>query len=267
MIVESAVNDAIGVRAPVAIVTGAAAGIGRAVAERLLADGFAVGAFDRDAEVLTGFSAECGAGRAIAVVGDVSSAEDRAELVARVAQRFGGIDVLVNNAAIGGFGERVEVLDLDHLRTTLEINTVAVVALVKLALPHLKRSERARIVNLGSLFADDPAEGGTDYTLSKGAIHSLTRMLAVELGPSGVTCNSVAPGFILTDMHRAEVEMQAEALGITAEERFAQLRSLVPLRRHGTAADIAGAISWLASPDSSYVTGVKVAVNGGVSFA
>ncbi|WP_193597301.1 SDR family NAD(P)-dependent oxidoreductase [Microbacterium sp. YJN-G] len=252
---------------PVAVVTGAAAGIGLAIAERLLADGFAVGVFDRDAALKTRFAAAEAAGRATVVVGDVTDAADRARLIEAVAAAHGGVDVLVNNAGIGGFGERIGSLDLAHLRTTLEINTVSVAAFVQLALPHLQRSERARIVNIGSLFADDPAEGGTDYTLSKGAIHALTRILAVELGPAGITCNSIAPGYILTEMHRAEVALQASRLGIAVEERFAQLRAQVPLRRHGTAEDIAGAVSWLASTDSAYVTGVRIAVNGGVSFA
>lgn len=252
---------------PVAVVTGAASGIGRAIARRLLADGYAVGLCDRDPVLRSVFEDSLDRGDALGVVGDVGDAATRSALVDETVAHYGGIDVLVNNAATGGAGGPLASMDLDAFSRTLEINVVAVVGLTQLALPHLTRSARGRVINLGSLFADEPARDGGDYCASKGAIHSLTRAMAVEFGPDGVTCNAIAPGFILTPMHREEVEMQAQARGVDAETRYGELREQVPVGRHGTPEDVAGAAAWLASEESEYVTGLKVTVNGGVSFS
>lgn len=225
---------------PVAIVTGAANGIGHAIARRFLNDGFRIVAFDRSHSLPVVFAEALASQQSVTIVGDVTDETARTNLVTSTIETYGRLDVLVNNAGIGGFGEPVDELDLGHLRHTLEINTVAVAHLTRLAIPHLKESDRGRIINLGSLFADHPAARGADYTMSKGAIHAFTRLLAVEL--------------------------QAQSLGVTVEERLAQLRESVPLGRHGTSEDIAGAASWLASLDSAYVTGLKVNVNGGLAF-
>ena len=175
--------------------------------------------------------------------------------------------MLVNNAATGGESATIGDLDLDGLRRTLEVNVVAVIGLIQLALPLLTAAPAGKIVNVGSLFGDDPVPGGAPYCVSKGAIHTLTRSLAVELGPHGVSCNTVAPGFILTPMHAEEVEFQAASRGISADERYAELRAEVPLGRHGSPEDVAAAILWLSTAESAYVTGQKVAVNGGVFAA
>lgn len=249
-----------------AIVTGAASGIGLAVAERLLADGYRLGLCDFSARLTEIFAAQIAAGTVVAVVGDLADARVREELVDTTSTAFGGLDALVNNAASGGEAAEVVDLDLDSLRRTLEVNVVAVIALAQLAIPLLTRSAAGRIVNMGSLFGDEPVAGGAPYCASKGAIHTLTRVLAIELGSAGITCNTVAPGFILTPMHAEEVEFQAKERGITADQRYAELRAQVPLQRHGVPDDIAGAVAWLLGEDSAYATGQRIAVNGGVQF-
>ncbi|WP_336659887.1 SDR family NAD(P)-dependent oxidoreductase [Leucobacter sp. USHLN153] len=256
-----------GASAPrVAVVTGAASGIGLATARRLLGDGFRVGLSDLSASLTDAFAADIDGGSAIAVVGDIADEGVRAELIERTHEAFGGIDALVNNAASPGEAAEVAELNLDALRRTLEVNVVAVIALTQLAIPHLRQSRAGRIVNMGSLFGDEPVIGGAPYCSSKGAIHTLTRVLAVELGPSGITSNTVAPGFILTPMHAEEVEFQAQERGVSVDERYAELRAEVPLQRHGTAEDVADTVAWLVSGGSSYVSGQRIAVNGGVQF-
>ncbi|WP_449282669.1 SDR family NAD(P)-dependent oxidoreductase [Leucobacter sp.] len=250
----------------VAIVTGAASGIGLAIAARLLSDGYRVGLCDFSPRLREIFEAEVASGEAVAVVGDLADAEVRRTLVDATRAAFGRIDALVNNAASGGEAAEVETLDLDGLRRTLEINVVAVVALAQLVIPALRESPAGAVVNIGSLFGDEPVAGGAPYCASKGAIHTLTRVMALELGGAGVTCNTVAPGFILTPMHAEEVEFQAGQRGITAEQRYAELRAQVPLARHGEPADIADAVAWLVGGDARYVTGQRIAVNGGVQF-
>lgn len=253
--------------APVAIITGAASGIGLAIARRLHRDGFRIAVCDLSPSLLTVFAEEIAAGEALAQRGNVGDDAFRASFVATVAREFGGIDTLVNNAATGGVGASIEALDLQDLRSTLEVNVVALVGMTQLALPHLKQSTRGRIINLASLFAHDPAPCGGDYSASKGAVYSLTRVMAIEFGPAQITCNAIDPGYILTPMHEAEVAMQAAARGVSVETRFAQLRAEVPVGRHGTGDDVAQAVAWLASAENSYVTGVNLSVNGGVSFA
>lgn len=251
----------------VAIVTGAGSGIGFAIATRLLAEGYRVGLCDLDENLNESFRAEIADGRAVAVVGDVSQAAARDQLISEVRERFGRLDALVNNAATGGAAAQISEMDLDSLRRTLEINVVAVIALTQAAIPLLRLSPRGSVVNLGSVFANEPVVGGGEYCVSKGAIQVLTRVLALELGKHGITCNTVAPGFIMTRMHTEEVEFQAQQRGISTEERFAELRAEVPVQRHGQPEDIADSVAWLVGPGSRYVTGHELAVNGGINFA
>ncbi|SJN08005.1 3-oxoacyl-[acyl-carrier protein] reductase [Leucobacter sp. 7(1)] len=255
------------ISAPVAVITGAASGIGLACARRLLEDGFKVALCDLSASLEGLFAAEIAEGRAIAVVGSTADSAIRAQLRECVMASFGRLDVLVNNAATGGESATVAQLNIADLRHTLEVNVVAVIALIQECAPLLQQSPSGRVINLGSLFGDEPVAGGAPYCVSKGAIHTLTRVLALELGAVGITSNTVAPGYILTPMHADEVQFQARERGITTAERYAELRAEVPLGRHGTPDDVAATISWLAGRDSAYVSGQKVSVSGGVTFA
>lgn len=250
----------------VAVITGAASGIGLATAKRFVQDGFLVAVCDVDDRIGNLFTAETEQGTALVHVGDLTDETVRESLISSVADSFGRLDVLVNNAASGGPAATVADVSLAALRQTLEINVVAVFRLIQLALPLLKMSGWGKIINLGSLFADQPAPNGAAYSVTKGAIHTLTKVLAVELGEYGVVSNTVAPGYILTPMHLDEIAHQANAMGITVDERTQQLREEVPILRHGTPEDVASVIAWLAGRDSGYVNGHTVAVNGGLRF-
>ena len=119
--------------------------------------------------------------------------------------RYGGVDVLVNNAGIGGPSGDLDSVSMDDVVHTLDVNLLGPVRLCRAAIPHLKARGSGRIVNVGSLFADQPVVGGSAYIMSKAAIRSLTHCLALELGPNGITVNTVAPGFMMTRMHEEEV--------------------------------------------------------------
>lgn len=250
--------------APVAIVTGAADGLGHRIALRLLADGHRVVASDINPSIGTAF-AEGGYGdRLQTMVADAAAPDSGRLLVERALASFGRLDAVVNNAGIGGPGASVEDVAVADVVRVFDVNVLGAVRLCQAAIPHLKAQKHGRIVNMGSVFADAPVVDGSAYCMSKAAIRSLTQCLALELGPFGITVNTVAPGYMMTPMHEEEVALQARTLGVTVEERFEALRQTVPLRRHGNGQDVAGAIVWLLSPDSSYVTGQTIAVNGGI---
>ncbi|MDR2988632.1 MAG: SDR family oxidoreductase, partial [Nocardiopsaceae bacterium] len=120
------------------------------------------------------------------------------------------------------------------------------------------------IVNLGSIFGQQGVAGGAGYCSSKGAITLLTHSLALELAPHRIRVNTIAPGNMATDMHWEELRSRAASSSTTFDEQVALVASSVPLARHGTGDDIAGAVTWLLSADSGYVTGQTIGVNGGV---
>jgi NAD(P)-dependent dehydrogenase (short-subunit alcohol dehydrogenase family) len=256
-------HDAAG---PVALVTGAADGIGHAVVERLLADGFRVVAADLAETVLTRFDAATAAGRVRPVVANVSSPDAAALLVDEAMCAFGRLDAVVNNAGVPGTATPLADVGSDEIGRVFEVNLFGALRLCQAAAPHLRRQGAGRIVNLGSLFATQPVPEVSAYCMSKAAIRTLSHTLALELGPHGITVNTVAPGYILTTMHRAAIARGADRLGLTPEEQEKTLRDRVPLGRHGSAEDVAGAVGWLLSPDAAYVTGQTIAVDGGVSL-
>lgn len=246
---------------PSAIVTGAAHGTGRAIADTLLRDGWQVLAVDRDPVVAERLGAGSSSSSIVIDIADLDAA--RVIVDAAIAE-FGRVDALVNNAGIGGATAAVVDLEDDELQSVLDVNLLAAVRLCRHAIPHLRGSARGRIVNVGSLFAAHPVPEGSAYCMSKAALTALSGCLALELGADGITVNTVAPGYILTRMHRAEVEAQAVRLGEDTETRMSALRGQVPLGRHGTPADVAEAVAWLVGEASSYVTGQVIAVDGGV---
>ncbi len=188
-------------------------------------------------------------GKAVALQAD---AADRAQVVAAVDQtvaELGGLDVLVNNAGTAFLGP-VEEFTAEQFDRLVAVNIGGVFWATHTAIPHL--SEGARIINIGSINADRvPGPGIAVYAMTKGAVSSLTRGLARELGPRGITVNNVQPGPIDTDMNPAEGEF-AESL-----------KQVVALGRYGHTNDVAAVVSFLAGPESGYVTGANWNVDGG----
>ncbi|MEU3609351.1 SDR family oxidoreductase [Streptomyces sp. NPDC035033] len=242
----------------VAVVTGASRGIGLAVAERLVAEGARVCLTARKAEPLEEAAACFPPGSVVTVAGKADDAEHRRQVFDTVAREFGGLDVLVNNAGINPAYGPVVGLDLDVARKVLEVNVLATLAWVQDAVAHpkLRFTERhGTVVNLSSVTGDTPAPGIGLYGVSKAAVSHLTRTLAVELGPE-IRVNAVAPAVVKTRF--------AEAL---YEGKEAEVAADYPMRRLGVPSDIASAVAYLASEDSSWVTGHVLTVDGGLSVA
>jgi NAD(P)-dependent dehydrogenase (short-subunit alcohol dehydrogenase family) len=249
---------------PCAVVTGAARGLGFDVVRRLLGDGWCVVASDVSADVDAAFSPGAFDGRVRTAVADIAGADTAEALVRAAMASFGRIDAVVNNAGIGGPGGDLDAVAFEDVVRTLDVNLLGAVRLCRAAIPHLKAQRSGRIVNVGSVYAEQPVVGGSAYIMSKAALRAMSQCLALELGPFGITVNTVAPGYMMTRMHEEEIALQADAAGVEPAEKLRQLRAEVPLGRHGTGEDVAGAVVWLLSPDASYVTGQSIGVNGGI---
>jgi NAD(P)-dependent dehydrogenase (short-subunit alcohol dehydrogenase family) len=233
-------------------VTGAARGLGSGVAERLDRDGWAVARIDVAPEP----------GVLVADVADEAQAE--AAFAAGTAA-LGGLDLLVNCAGIGGPDTAVADTPLDEFRRTLDVNLVGAFILARAAARTLTaQGTGGAIVNIGSMFGQRAVPYGAPYCVSKGGLALLTQSLALELAPHRIRVNTVAPGNMATEMHFDELRGRAERNGRSFEEEVDAARAEVPLGRHGTGADVAGAVAWLASDDAAYVTGQTIAVNGGI---
>ncbi|MEV4316546.1 3-oxoacyl-ACP reductase FabG [Actinocrispum sp. NPDC049592] len=243
----------------VALVTGAARGIGAAVAGRLAADGAAVVVLDLDeaASKSTVDSIVAAGGRAIAVGADVTDAGQVTAAADRAAEEFGRLDILVNNAGVTRDNLLFKLTEQDW-DTVIGVHLKGAFLATKAAQKHMVAQKYGKIVSLSSVSALGN-RGQANYSAAKMGIQGFTRTLAIELGPFGINVNAVAPGFIVTEMTAAT----AERLGITADELAARSAEITPVRRVGQPEDIANTISFLVSDASSFITGQTIYVDGG----
>jgi NAD(P)-dependent dehydrogenase (short-subunit alcohol dehydrogenase family) len=170
----------------------------------------------------------------------------------------------VNNAGIGGPSTPVLDTSVDEFRRILDVNLAGSFLMARACGRMMVEAGSGVIVNLGSIFGRQGVANAAGYCASKGGVELLTHSLALELAPHGIRVNTIAPGNMNTEMHLADLRIAAAAHGVALDDEVARVRATVPLGRHGTGADVAGAVVWLASPDASYVTGQTIGVNGGV---
>jgi len=236
----------------VAIVTGAARGLGRAVAERLHERGASVAINVRDAGRAERVAREIGE-RAIAVPGDVAAPDAPEDIVRRTLARFDRIDILINNAALP-LTTRFEAVTAEEWRRALEVNLTAPFLLIKAALPAMKAQGYGRVVNISSTAGRMVSTlGGAHYTASKTGLLGLTRAAAKELGSYGITVNAVCPGMIDTELTRESAP----------PEVLERLARSYPVPRLGTSLEVAELICFVASDMAGYITGASLDINGG----
>jgi NAD(P)-dependent dehydrogenase (short-subunit alcohol dehydrogenase family) len=243
-------------RGKVAVVTGAGRGIGRAIAAGLAGAGARVGLFARTAGELADVqqAIEQAGGEALAVAGSVVDPEDLLALVAAVDERWGRLDVLVNNAGISPIFQRAEEIDDDEWRRIIEVNLSGSFYCCRAAFALMARTGGS-IVNVSSVAGTTGAERLAAYSASKGGLELLTRTLAIEWASRGIRVNAVAPGFIETDLTR----------DLLASRWRSRLLEQIPLGRFGQASEVVGAVTFLASEAASYITGATVFIDGGWS--
>ncbi|MGH3712191.1 MAG: 3-oxoacyl-ACP reductase FabG [Micromonosporaceae bacterium] len=242
-----------------AIVTGAARGIGAAVAKRLARDGFAVAVIDLDESACadTVKAIESAGGRALAVGADVSDAEQVAAAVSRVAGELGPPTVLVNNAGITRDNLIFKMTDQDW-DSVIGVHLRGSFLMTRAAQKHMTEARWGRVVNLSSTSALGN-RGQVNYSTAKAGLQGFTKTLAIELGKFGVTANAIAPGFIETEMTAAT----AERLGVPFEDFKKAAASQIPVGRTGTPDDIAATASFLVSDEAGFVSGQVIYVAGG----
>jgi NAD(P)-dependent dehydrogenase (short-subunit alcohol dehydrogenase family) len=243
----------------VAIITGAATGIGRATALLFAGEGASVVIADvnEDDAQRTVANIEDEGGSARFVQADVSEAEDVQALMERAAEEMGGIDVIVNNAGAQRSGAVTE-FEESEWDLLMRINPRSCFLGAKYGVPHLRERGGGSIVNVSSLAGLKGGPGMTAYSASKGAIIAFTRALAEELATDNIRANSVCPGWIDTPFNEPAIEFMG---GRAQQEEMVQ--QTVPLKRQGTPEEIAPGILYLASDASSYVTGQELVIDGG----
>lgn len=242
----------------VAVVTGAAGGLGRAIVDRLVGEGWRVWATDVSGDGLAVFDGN----EAVSIhVQDASSAEHWASLKAAIEAAGERVDCLVNNAGISpkhdGVPHAAPVMPIDEWNLVLAVNLTGPLLGIQTFYDHLVSAEHGRVINMASLAGRDGGRiGGVHYTATKSGLIGMTKYFARTCGEDGITFNAIAPGRI-----------DAGMVSMVSDDFNEEYRKRIPVGRLGTAEDVAHAVSFLASPDADFVTGITVDVNGGSFMA
>ncbi len=244
----------------VALVTGGSRGIGRAIVERLAKEGAKVAFMYRSSadtanELVK--QLESAGTEAAAWQGDASSKDDADRIVGEILDKWGKLEILVNNAGITKDG-LLATMDSDAWRSVIDTNLTSVYNFCQAAMRPMMGQRFGRIINMSSVAAEFGNQGQVNYAASKGGIQGLTRCLATEVGRRGITVNAIAPGFIETDMTNAVRQV--------AGAKFDEVKKGIALRRLGQPDDIAGAVAFLSGDDAAYITGHILTVDGGLTL-
>ncbi|MCW2539082.1 MAG: beta-ketoacyl-ACP reductase [Frankiales bacterium] len=248
-----------GVQGRIALVTGAAQGIGAAIARRFAADGAAVGLLDVNAQGVADVAAdiEAAGGRAVAVGADVGDSAQVSTAVERIAGELGGLHILVNNAGLLRDNLLFKMTE-DDWDTVIRVHLRGAFLCSKAVQQYMVQARYGRIISMSSTSALGK-RGQANYATVKAGLQGLTKTLAVELGPFGVTANAIAPGFIETAMTRSS----AERTGSTIDEMREGTIAATPTRSAGVPDDVAHVAAFLAAEESGYLTGQVIYLDGG----
>jgi len=240
----------------VAVITGASRGIGRAIAEALAAAGAAVVVSSRKQEAVDAVAEAIRAqgGQALAVAAHTGNSEAVGHLIARAVETFGGLDILVNNAATNPHFGPLLTAEESHWHKILDVNVVGYFRTVKAAVPHMQARGGGKIINIASIAGLTPLEGMGVYSASKAAVIMLTRALALELAPANIQVNAIAPGLVKTRFSQALWDNPALSEKVLAG---------IPAGRMAKPEEIAAATLFLASPAADFVTGEVLVMDGG----
>ena len=250
----------------VALITGGGTGIGAAIAERFVADGASICITGRRQEMLTKVAQSLPPGKVLTCAGDVTKLPDVKRMVETALVFSGKLDVLVNNAAIDPGGTTVVEIDPELWHEVLEINLTGPLYLMKESIPHMVEAGGGSIINIASLAGLRCLPGMPAYCASKAGLIHLTKQVALDFGPANIRCNAVCPGGTRTEMLEASLAPLADTLETDLDGVFARVSSMVPIRRTASPDEITGICSYLASDDSSFMTGASLLLDGGAAI-
>lgn len=258
----------LGLRDRVALVAAASTGLGRATAERLAMEGARLTICARSQQTLETAAAEIRASsgnEVFPVLCDVTNEAEVHRLVEVTVERYGRLDVLVTNAGgppSGGFAEFSG--GLEPYRRALELNLLSTVALTQAAVPEMRKNGWGRVIAVTSLAAKQPSTSLLLSSVARAGVLAFTKVLATELARENITVNSVCPGFTLTERLLELAVAESDRGGVTTEEIYERWRSDIPARRIADPNEFADVVAFLASERASYVTGVALAIDGGI---
>jgi len=250
----------------VALITGAGSGVGAEIARRFVADGAKICITGRRQEKLDEVTRSLPDGAVLTCAGDVTKFEDVERMVETALKFNGKLDVLVNNAAIDSGGTTVVEMDPELWHSVMEINLSGPMYLMKASIPHMIEGGGGSIINIASLGGLRCLPGMPAYCSSKAGLIMLTKQVALDFGPSKIRCNVVCPGGTRTEMLENSLSPLKEVIGTDIDGVFERISSMVPLRRTASPSEITGICSYLASDDSTFMTGSVLLLDGGAAI-
>lgn len=253
----------------VAFITGGADGLGEGAARRLFQDGWAVHLFDINPKVHETINEiklgqNPNGGVISGQIGDVTSESDLLSAHNFIEAEYGRLDLSVANAGIAGEIDDLVNVELAEFRRVIEINLIGVYLTCKFAAKKMQAQKSGSIVITSSIFGVEPVKGATAYCASKSAVIALSKSLCLELAPFGVRVNNIAPGYMRTEMQWQAIRDKAQISGRSFDEERLAVVGFLPIPRHGEPSDFGAAVAFLASSDSSYITGHTLGVTGGI---
>jgi len=258
-------NSIMDLKGKVALITGGGTGIGAAIAKRFVKDGAKVCITGRRQEMLDQVAGSLPKDSVVTCSGDVTSLQD-AERMVEATLKFGGkIDVLVNNAGIDPPGKITDV-EVDLWKRVVDVNLTGPFLLMKVTIPHMLKIGGGSIINIASLAGIRCIPAMPAYCSTKAGLIALTQQAALDYGPDRIRCNVVCPGAIRTTMLENSMKPLAEALKTDIDGALAKMTSFSPLRRAASTDEITGICSYLASDDSTFMTGAVLVVDGGAAI-
>jgi len=250
----------------VALITGAGSGIGAAIAARFVSDGAKICITGRRQEKLDVLAQSLPVGSVLTCAGDVTRLEDAERMVERALAFTGKLDVLVNNAAIDPGGSTVVDMDPELWHRVLDINLTGPMYLMKASIPHMMKGGGGSIINIASLGGLRCLPGMPAYCSSKAGLIMLTKQVALDFGPARIRCNVVCPGGTRTEMLEKSLTPLKDVLQTDIDSVFERISSMVPLRRTANPNEITGICCYLASDDSTFMTGSVLLLDGGAAI-